>query len=93
MAASRTCAGVSKSGSPIWRWIIGRPAASSARARALTAKAPSVPIVLILAATPRTDETDIGRPPGYGSSERIAKATFAGRSASRRMYHGYQASP
>ena len=33
------------------------------------------------------------RPPAYGSSERIANVTLAGRSASRRMYHGYQASP
>ena len=29
----------------------------------------------------------------YGSIERIANATFAGRSARRRMYHGYHASP
>ena len=34
-----------------------------------------------------------GPPLPYGSSERIAKVTLAGRSASRRMYQGYQASP
>ncbi len=33
-----------------------------------------------------------GDPP-QGSNERMAKVTLAGRSASRRMYHGYQCSP
>ena len=33
------------------------------------------------------------RPPAYGSNERMAKVTLAGRSARRRMYHGYHASP
>src|SRR5438132_14370135 len=35
--------GVAKSGSPISRWMISRPSASSRRARASTSKAPSVP--------------------------------------------------
>src|SRR2546425_971065 len=37
------CAGVSKSGSPISRWMTRRPDASSAFARASTSKAVSVP--------------------------------------------------
>src|SRR2546430_1382476 len=37
-------AGVSKSGSPISRWMIFRPCASRARARARTSNADSVPI-------------------------------------------------
>lgn len=31
--------------------------------------------------------------PRYGSSWRSANSTLAGRSASRRMYHGYHAAP
>ena len=34
-----------------------------------------------------------GRHAPYGSIERMANVTFAGRSARRRMYHGYQCSP
>ncbi len=41
--ASTMCGGVSKSGSPICRWMILRPWASSALARASTSKAVSVP--------------------------------------------------
>ena len=43
-AASRMLAGVSKSGSPISRWMTDRPVASSARARAAASKAVSVPM-------------------------------------------------
>src|SRR5689334_11713162 len=39
--------GVSKSGSPIWRWMTERPWASSALARASTSNAVSVPRRLI----------------------------------------------
>src|SRR5262245_19798907 len=44
-------AGVSKSGSPISRWMISRPARSRARARASTSKADSVPSLDIRVAT------------------------------------------
>src|SRR6476620_10635387 len=43
MPASVMCAGVSKSGSPISRWMMSRPACSIARARARTESAVSVP--------------------------------------------------
>src|SRR5712672_3030119 len=43
MPASTTFGGVSKSGSPISRWIISLPCFSSARARFRTSKAVSVP--------------------------------------------------
>src|SRR2546422_7462621 len=46
------CSGVSKSGSPISRWMIERPAASSAFARANTSKAVSVPSTPIRSASP-----------------------------------------
>jgi hypothetical protein len=42
-AASTTWAGVSKSGSPISRWMTSAPVASRARALASTSKADSVP--------------------------------------------------
>src|SRR5439155_11440186 len=51
LAASLMCAGVSKSGSPISRWTISRPARSSALARASTSNADSVPSLAIRAAT------------------------------------------
>ena len=50
LAAARTFAGVSKSGSPIWRWMIERPVASRARALAATSNALSVPIESMRAA-------------------------------------------
>src|SRR5439155_16996251 len=49
--ASRTLAGVSKSGSPISRWMTDRPVASSARARAAASNAVSVPIEAIRSAS------------------------------------------
>src|SRR5215475_15382708 len=45
------CLGVSKSGSPISRWTISRPARSSCLARASTSKADSVPSRAIRGAT------------------------------------------
>ena len=51
LAASTTCGGVGKSGSPISRWITLRPCASSARARTRTSKADSMPMRDILSAS------------------------------------------
>ena len=73
--------------------MIERPSASSARARALTSNALSVPMLPIRAATRRPVVDGHLVSPPYGSSERMANVTLAGRSASRRMYHGYQCSP
>ena len=88
------CAGVSKSGSPIWRWMIDRPSASSARARATDLEGALGPDGAHPGRERRAWLTDIGGLLArHGSSERIANVTLAGRSASRRMYHGYQASP
>src|SRR5919204_2361605 len=50
-AASTMLGGVGKSGSPISRWMMLRPLDSSARARASTSKAVSVPISPIRAAS------------------------------------------
>jgi hypothetical protein len=58
-----------------------------------TGQAHSMPGIALSPSTKRSVEARSGRPPGYGSSERMAKVTLAGRSASRRMYHGYQNSP
>src|SRR5438445_2022926 len=58
------CAGVSKSGSPISRWTISRPARSRARARASTSKADSVPSLAMRPATLITclsQATHVGR--------------------------------
>ena len=79
MAAARTFAGVSKSGSPISRWMTLRPVASSARARAATSNALSVPIVLIRDAR-RT--AILLRSAAAGRATRAASLTRRSRTAS-----------
>ena len=72
-------AGVSKSGSPIWRWMIERPCASSARARALTSNALSVPIVRMREATRRVDAVGIIEPPTAMEAEHHLRRSAASR--------------
>src|SRR6266851_8749284 len=65
------CAGVAKSGSPISRWMIFRPVASSARALASTSNADSVPSRDIRPASRVADELamSVHLPVRYGSAD------------------------
>src|SRR5579859_4521881 len=67
-AASQTWAGVSKSGSPISRWITSRPSRSSSFARARTLKALSVPSRSRLAASREATTSLTGESVARGAS-------------------------
>ena len=83
-AASQMCAGVSKSGSPISRWMTSLPARSSSRARARTENAVSVPSRSRLAAragrTTLTGREDTASP----APARPVLLRYATRAASAR---------